>query len=163
MELLTVSEYAAREGLSVRTVRDRAAVGRIKGAQRIGSPGSPWVLPWPPLEPDQALDDVAPDAGDVGGGSDRTPGNPGVLTAGYDTATALTTYTACVSTVGAVTTRPARALPVALAALVASIARHSVNRDGVCGACGWTYPCPDAAANRTALDAVASIVLDGAA
>lgn len=161
MELLTPAEYAARTGLSARTVRERAATGRIPGAQRAGSPGSPWVLPWPPTTPGT---DTTPPL--VRGGvarDEQRHDEPGhAQDAAYGIPDALTTYAACVSAVSGVTTRPARALPAALGALLASIARHSVDRDGACSACGWTFPCPDAATAATALHAVAGVVLDGA-
>jgi hypothetical protein len=45
--------------------------------------------------------------------------------------------------VAAVHTRPARALTDVTYALAALAVAHSVNRDGACARCGWTYPCPD--------------------
>lgn len=105
MELLTAAEYAAREGLSARTVREHAALGRIRGAQRLGVPGSPWVLPWPPLNDDTP-------AANSGGVSDTFTGGPDVPSA-YGTPHALDTYTRCLAAVGTVATRPARALPMA--------------------------------------------------
>lgn len=64
---ITASEYAAAHGISVRQARFLMATGRVPGAVRIGSPGSPWVV-LPPETADPRH------AGGVGGGQqDSSP------------------------------------------------------------------------------------------
>lgn len=135
MEYETVAKRAARTGQPARTIRDDAAAGRIPGAVRIGSPRSPWALP---------VNDDTP--APVGAGVSRTQtGKPGpwpdvTSTCDHPDPTALARRVADRTRV--VHTRPAQALADLAFSVAAVAAGHPMDRDGMCAACGWTFPCP---------------------
>lgn len=154
---LTPTAYAAVVGSTPSAVRRDAAAGRIPGAVRISShPRSPWALP----DPLEALEAETTTAGPL---EERTG------RAGHSTLTAephertstpghIDRAVEIAARVSVVTTRPARALVVAVNGLTYLAGRHTVNRDGACAACGWTYPCPDAQHLAATLERVAGVV-----
>lgn len=149
MEYETVAKRAARTGEPPHLIRKAAAAGRIPGAIRIGSPRSPWALP---IDPDNA-DTPAP----VGAGVSRTQNADAArvpnLMSTRDTPDPITVARRVASRASLVHTRPAQALADLVYAVAAVAAAHRVDRDGMCSACGWTYPCPD---RRALTDALAA-------
>lgn len=60
-------------------------------------------------------------------------------------------------------TRPAVALADLAYAVAAVAATHALSRDGMCTACGWTYPCPTRSSLDAALAHADTYTRDGAA
>ena len=148
MEYETVAARAARTGEPPHLIRRDAAEGRIPGAVRVGAARSPWALPKPGNE-----NTPAP----VGTGVTRTQTAgaariPDLMSTG-DTTDPITTARRVAQRVGLVHTRPAQALADLVFSVAAVAAGHRVDRDGMCSACGWTYPCPD---RRALTDALAA-------
>ena len=148
MEYETVAMRAARTGEPPHLIRRQASQGRIPGAVRVGSHRSPWALPKP-----GNADTPAP----IGAGVSRTqterlPVGPNLMSPS-DTSDPITTARRVAQHVGLVHTRPAQALADLVFSVAAVAAGHRVDRDGMCAACGWSYPCPDRRALTDALNA----------
>lgn len=157
----TVAARAQRTGRAPRLIRRDAAEGRIPGAVRIGGLRSPWALPL------EGVNDNTPAPKGAAGVSRTQTGSTGQwpdVTSSGEPVDVIGTARRVAGRVGVVHTLPARALADLAFSVAAVAARHGIDRDGACAACGWTYPCPD----RLALDAALrgaydTVTLGGAA
>lgn len=184
---LTAQTYADRLGLDVRIVRERLRSGAIPGALRIGGKGSTWAIPETALAQEIAgAGDVeelrwgveelvasSAGAGRVSSRPDITSRRFGVtpLAPGHDSDHAMRAREitspidearAIAGALAGVTNRPARALTDLVYGVAIAGARHYADRDGMCAACAWTYPCPDGRAYGELLDHARDQILAGA-
>lgn len=153
---LTASEWAKAHGISVRHARFLMATGQVPGAIRLGSPGSPWVV----------LDEHTAQGPAAVNGSRALADSTTGVTAPHSTPEQpqpIAQLLTIVAAVQGITTRPARAIPAAGTVLLLVAQRHAMNRDGACGHCQWTWPCPDYVDATTALTAMHDTITAGAA
>lgn len=152
MEYESVAKRSARTGEPPHVIRRDAAEGRIPGAVRVGSHRSPWALPVPGND-----NTPAP----IGAGVSRTQTSGASpyrdLMSSGDTTDPITVARRVAQRAALVHTRPAQALADLVFSVAAVAAGHRVDRDGMCAACGWTYPCPDRKALTDALNAAADL------
>lgn len=152
---VTAAAYAAMTGLSLDMVRNMAKTGALKGAVRVGRPGSPWAIPHP-----ANTEDPAP-VGAAGSSADKQATVTGAGTSDLMSSRSrpLTLAREVSDRARLVNTRPARALGDAVYAIAAVASAHMVDRDGRCARCGWTYPCPDRVELVAALEAAHVMVV----
>lgn len=117
-----------------------------KRAQRTGEP---------PIGPVNANTPAPSGAGVTRTQTGASGPRPDLMSSG-EPADVIGTARSVAGRVSVVHTLPARALADLAFSVAAVAARHGIDRDGACAACGWTYPCPD----RLTLDAALRAAYD---